>query len=71
MIWQRDNDINKGTWNIILSNSGRFIKEARSKFRQYKVLLDIRRYYYTPTFQNHGDVDKWENCIQSVPSTDD
>jgi len=47
LIWQRDinSDIDKDTWNRILSNSGRYIREARGKFIQYKVL---HRYYYTP-----------------------
>ena len=47
IIWQRDLDcqIDNDTWKQILTDNGRYIKETRGKFTQYKIL---HRYYWTP-----------------------
>lgn len=47
-IWEKDLDctLDEGTWRGILSNTEEYVREARSKFIQYKI---IHRYYYTPT----------------------
>lgn len=48
LLWQRDLKLEytNEKWLDILSESGKYVKEARSKFIQYKVL---HRYYHTPT----------------------
>lgn len=45
-IWQRDLncEICKDTWSQILAQNCSFVKDARGKFFQYKVL---HRYYWT------------------------
>lgn len=47
-IWEKDLDciIEDDVWDSILSNCGLYIREARGKFIQYKIL---NRYYYTPS----------------------
>lgn len=47
IIWQRDLncEISEEVWNQIIAQNGRYVKEARGKFIQYKVL---HRYYWTP-----------------------
>lgn len=46
-IWQRDigEEIDPETWSSILVGCGKYIKEARGKLTQYKIL---HRYYHTP-----------------------
>ena len=48
LLWQRDLGIEytKEQWLDLLSKGGKYVKEARNKFIQYKVL---NRYYHTPT----------------------
>lgn len=47
LIWQRDLecDIDEDTWGQILADNGKYIKEVRCKFIQYKIL---HRFYWTP-----------------------
>ena len=47
IIWQRDLecDIDQDTWEHILADNGKYIKEIRCKFIQYKIL---HRFYWTP-----------------------
>uniref|UniRef100_A0A3P9I561 Reverse transcriptase domain-containing protein n=1 Tax=Oryzias latipes TaxID=8090 RepID=A0A3P9I561_ORYLA len=47
-IWERDLRciIDDDSWQTILSDNGIYIREARGKFIQYKIL---NRYYYTPS----------------------
>ncbi len=46
-IWERDIGIVIGDeeWKIILSNTGKYVREARGQFTQYKI---IHRFYLTP-----------------------
>lgn len=48
IIWEKDLGckIDDDLWDSILSNNGLYIREARGKFIQYKIL---NRYYYTPS----------------------
>lgn len=50
-LWEKDLDctLDEGMWMGILSNTEKYVREARSKFIQYKI---IHRYYYTPTRLN-------------------
>lgn len=47
IIWQRDLncEISKDLWSQIIAQNGRYVKDARGKFIQYKIL---HRYYWTP-----------------------
>lgn len=51
MIWKKylGATFGQGIWGKILSNNGEYIRDARGKFIQYKIL---HRYYYTPTRLN-------------------
>lgn len=48
MIWQRDlgENITEEEWHKIMLHSCKFVKEARGKFTQYKL---IHRWYFTPS----------------------
>ena len=48
IIWQRDlgEEIEDDKWSKIVADCGKYVKEARGKFTQYKVL---HRYYFTPS----------------------
>ena len=48
LLWQRDlrTGFTLEKWLEILSESGKYVREARGKFIQYKI---IHRYYHTPT----------------------
>lgn len=47
LLWQRDLETNiaQEKWLEMLAGSGKYVKEARGKFTQYKI---IHRYYHTP-----------------------
>lgn len=47
LLWQRDlgTNIAQEKWSDILAGCGKYVKEARGKFTQYKI---IHRYYHTP-----------------------
>lgn len=47
LIWQRDLNcqIDEDTWKQIVADNGKYIKDTRGKFTQYKIL---HRYYWTP-----------------------
>ena len=47
-VWQKDLGcmLNEEEWLNILSHHGKFVRESRSKFTQYKI---IHRYYWTPS----------------------
>ena len=49
----------ENTCGEILSNNGKYIREARGKFIQYKIL---HRYYYTPTRLNKMGLIKDSVC---------
>lgn len=51
MIWEKDLSctLDEKTWEGILSNTEEYIREARGKFIQYKI---IHRYYFTPSRLN-------------------
>lgn len=48
LIWQRDLECNidEDTWEHILADSGKYIREVRCKFIQFKIL---HRFYWTPS----------------------
>lgn len=48
LIWQKDLncELNDEVWSKILANTGKYIKEARGQFIQYKLL---HRFYFTPS----------------------
>lgn len=50
-LWEKDLDclLDEGVWKGILSDTEKYVREARSKYIQYKI---IHRYYYTPTRLN-------------------
>ena len=50
-VWQRDLgcEFEEDDWMTIIANAGKYIKEARGKFTQYKL---IHRFYYTPSKLN-------------------
>ena len=47
LLWQRDlrTNITQEKWLDMLAGCGKYVKEARGKFTQYKI---IHRYYHTP-----------------------
>ena len=48
VVWQKDLgcDLSDEAWLRILRNTGKYIKEARGKFTQYRL---IHRFYFTPS----------------------
>lgn len=60
-IWQRDLGctINKEEWDKILLNSCKFVKEAKGKFIQYKL---IHRWYLTPSKLQRMGILTNDNC---------
>lgn len=54
-IWERDLGclMDEEEWTRIISNNGKFIREAKGKFTQYKI---THRYYWTPQRLNRAGI---------------
>lgn len=70
IVWQRDLScvIGKEDWCKVLSHSNKYIREARGKFTQYKL---IHRWYFTPSKLHRMGIMPNNICwkCSSVPGT--